>query len=156
MFKSWRDEAAVWMFLRLVIGLLWIYFGGEKLLRLPSFAEDVGNYQIVVEPWTTALAYLVPWLEIIIGVCFMLKVAYLGALAVNAGLLFIFIGALAQAWARGLEISCGCTPWAAQESTNYPLGIAVNIALIVISALLAVVEIRRPRHRFRGRKLKLS
>ncbi len=157
MFRSWRTEPTPWIFLRAVVGVAWIYLGAEKLFRLPDFIENISNYAITTDVmWNTAVGYFVPWLEIVIGICILLRFVYYGALAVNAGLLLVFIGALAQAWARGLEVSCGCTPWSATESTNYPLGIGINVALLILVAIMAYVEATRPKHRFRGRKLKLA
>ena len=156
MFRSWRTEPLFWIFVRAVVGSLWIYFGAEKLLRLPAFAESVENYQIITAPWTDFVAVMVPWTEIVVGAAILLRLAYAGALGLSASLLLVFIAALAQAWARGLEISCGCTPWSAEETTNYGLGIGINIAWLLLTALMAYVEATRPKHRFRGRKLKLS
>ena len=156
MFRSWRTEPLFWIAIRAVVGSLWIYFGAEKLFRLPAFAESVENYQILTRPWTDAVAVLVPWLEIVIGVAILLRLAYTGALTISSGLLLVFIGALAQAWARGLDISCGCTPWSAEGKTNYGLGIGINVAWLLLTLMMTYGELTRPRHRFRGRKLKLS
>lgn len=157
MFKSWKLEPVQWIFVRSLVGVLWIYLGAEKLFRLPAFIQSVTNYEITTDPmWNTAAGYLVPWLEIVIGFCILARFVYVGALGVNAGMLMVFIAALSQAWVRGLEVSCGCTPWSAEQTTNYPLGIGINIVLLILLGVMAYAEISRPRHRFRGRKLKLT
>jgi uncharacterized membrane protein YphA (DoxX/SURF4 family) len=51
---------------------------------------------------------VLPWLEIALGLLLLAGVATRVVAAVGAGLLLVFIAGVAQAWARGLSIDCGC------------------------------------------------
>lgn len=144
------------MILRVLFGGFWLYLGIEKLLRINDFIGDVENYQILHDSMAAGVAYVVVAMEIVVGVSILTRLAYRGGLMAVAVILIIFTAALGRAWSQGLEISCGCTPWAAQEQTNYTLGIGFNLSLLLFTALLFYVELKRPRHRFRGNKLKLS
>jgi hypothetical protein len=58
--------------------------------------------------------------------------------------LLAFIGAVAQAWARGLSIDCGCFGGGGQVAagdTQYPQEIARDIGFLVLAGWLMV----RPR-----------
>ena len=58
----------------------------------------------VIEP----VGYLLPALEVVIGLALVLGVMTRGA-ALISGLLFVaFIIGIASVWARGIEIDCGC------------------------------------------------
>ena len=37
--------------LRVCVGLMLVYTGGEKLFRLDDFTRDVANYRMVLPPW---------------------------------------------------------------------------------------------------------
>ncbi|MES2995667.1 MAG: DoxX family protein [Verrucomicrobiota bacterium] len=96
--------------LRVALGAWFLYSGGEKIFGsgLDQFTQDVGNYKMVAAPWDAIVAYIVPWLEIIAGVCLMLGLVRKGAILVTTGLVLMFATAIGWAWAHGLEISCGC------------------------------------------------
>lgn len=146
----------VWRIVRILFGAIWVYLGVEKLVRINEFIGDIENYEILHDALATGAAHMIAVMEIVVGLSLITRLAYRGGLTAIMGMLTIFIAALSWAWARGLEISCGCTPWAATERTNYPLGITINVVMILFTALLFYIELRRPRHRFRGNKLKLA
>jgi len=148
------DSHPVFLTLRIILGIFFLFVGGDKLIRLDEFVETVANYEIVTAPWDQFAAYLVVWMEIVIGLCLMLCLLYKGALVSLACMVVVFIVSLSQAWVRGLEISCGCTPWASKESTNYGLAIAQNLAIFIIVCVLYWAR-KTMKHRFRGKRLVL-
>ena len=126
----------VFLVIRVCLGVFFIYVGGEKLFRLDDFAQDVANYQLVFPPVDGLVAYFVPWLELFAGLGLVFGRCYRGALLIVVLSLIGFIGGIASAWFRGLEINCGCFG-ASDEVTNYPAHIALNTALVVVALLLA-------------------
>jgi hypothetical protein len=69
-------------------------------------------------------------------------------MAVVSALLFIaFIGGISSAWARGLQIDCGCFGGGGQiddATSQYPVEIARDVGLLLLSLWLVV----RPRTRW--------
>ncbi|MEM1060011.1 MAG: MauE/DoxX family redox-associated membrane protein [Verrucomicrobiota bacterium] len=94
--------------LRLVIGGLFVYAGGLKFLHPVAFADSIATYQLLPEALLHPVALLLPPLEIIAGA--MLISGYRKRLATFTLVLLclVFLVALGQGWARGLEIDCGC------------------------------------------------
>ncbi|MEM9081256.1 MAG: MauE/DoxX family redox-associated membrane protein [Verrucomicrobiota bacterium] len=138
------------LLLRLALAVFFLWSGIEKLLRLDQFTEDIFNYQILFPPLDTYLAYLLPWIEIIAALALILpkKIAARGGLITIAALMIIFIIALGHAWARGLNINCGCFS-SSEEPTNFPFAIARNLGLLLLTlALYPFSQPRRPHQTF--------
>ena len=134
----------LFFFLRLTLGGFFIYSGLVKLRDLTAFTNDIANYQIelIQTPWDAYLAYFLPWLEIITGALLVLGIFSSGALLITAGLMAVFIVALASAWARGLDITCGCFG-PSTDPVNYPLKISTNMAIMILSIIMLLFQ---PRH----------
>ncbi|MGA0854291.1 MAG: DoxX family protein [Luteolibacter sp.] len=98
------------LILRVMLGCWFAYSGGLKIFGtgLDRFLVDVGNYRMVGPPLDAWVAYGVPWVELVSGVCLMLGVLRRGALLTVFGLISVFSIAVGSAWVRGLDISCGC------------------------------------------------
>ena len=132
--------------LALFIGALFIYAGAIKVADPARFFNDLQNYDLL--PWRTAsaaLAFYLPWLEIVSGVGMAVPRFRAGAGVILSGLLVVFIGALAFAWARGLNISCGCFGETG-EAPRYFLWIVRDLALLaaVLFAAAGRVVAQRP------------
>lgn len=95
---------------RVLLGLWFFYSGGLKIFGsgLDRFTRDVANYQLARPPWDAVLAYSLPWVELISGVCLMLGILRRGAILSVAGMVVMFSVAVGWAWWNGLDISCGC------------------------------------------------
>jgi len=100
------DTAVVvrWM---LAVVLLWAAL--SKLANLQEFYASLLAYQIplagLVVRWT---AMGLPWLELLCGILLLLGGSQRAALAWAVLLFALFVLTTGQAWARGLNISCGC------------------------------------------------
>jgi uncharacterized membrane protein YphA (DoxX/SURF4 family) len=97
--------------LRVCMGAWFVYSGGMKVFGsgLDKFVVDIENYQLVNDQMAVVVAYFIPWLEIIAGLCFMLGVLRKGTWLAMLGMVLAFTFSVGSAWARGLNISCGCT-----------------------------------------------
>jgi uncharacterized membrane protein YphA (DoxX/SURF4 family) len=96
------------LFCRAVVGGILLWAGLSKVFDHQAVILSVDAYDIlphsVVEPVASAL----PWLEILLG-AFLLTGLFVRFSAAGASLLTaVFIVAMAQAKARGLQIDCGC------------------------------------------------
>lgn len=103
---------ATWisLILRVVMGAWFLYAGGLKIFGtgLEQFVKDIGNYRLVEGNAAVAAAYLVPWLEVVAGLCFLPGYLMKGAWLAMLGLVGAFTFSVGSAWLRGLDISCGC------------------------------------------------
>jgi uncharacterized membrane protein YphA (DoxX/SURF4 family) len=129
---------------RLVVGGVLIAAG---LLKLPDPAGSVRAvraYDLLPEAVVPTVGHGLPIFEVCVGV---LLVIGLGTriVAALAGLLMLaFVVGISSAWARGLQIDCGCFGgggYAANATKKYPWEIARDVGLLAASGLLMV----RPR-----------
>lgn len=125
----------LWRILDLIVGGVFIYAGVLKMRSPVRFASDIDNYKIL--PWTigVALAFYLPWLEILCGVALVLRLLYRGALSILTALILVFTFATVAARVRGLDITCGCFGHASQH-WSFPAHMATN--LVILAGLLAL------------------
>lgn len=93
---------------RVVVGVAFLWAAWTKVTDLPTFAEEIANYQImppVTVPW---LAAALPGIEILAGLLLLVGYWARPAAAVISGMLVVFIVALSQALLRGIDLRCGC------------------------------------------------
>lgn len=114
-----RIETLIRMLLRITLGSLFIYAGSVKALNPEVFAADIESYHLLPYWMVYLLALYLPFLELLCGGLLIFKKAYLPVLTILAGLMLVFTLAIASAWIRGLDISCGCFGKSSIE-TNYP------------------------------------
>ncbi|GAA5125985.1 DoxX family membrane protein [Luteolibacter yonseiensis] len=126
-----------------LLGTWFVYSGGLKIFGtgLDRFTYDVANYKLVHAPWDAVVAYTVPWVELIAGVCLMLGILKRGAIVAIAGLVVVFAIAIGWAWNHKLDISCGC------HGTDAPIQywnkVAEFIGYFAVLGWLWWVETRR-------------
>ena len=105
-----RMDQKVALVLRVLLGAWFVYAGGVKIFGagLEGFVTDIANYKLVSPELTVAVAYIIPWVEVVAGICFMLGILRKGAWWAMLGLVLAFTVSVGSAWWRGLDISCGC------------------------------------------------
>ena len=94
--------------LRLILGGIFVYAGVVKIINPAAFATDIGNYRMLPHEWINLLAITLPWIEVAAGLLLITgpwKRA--SALAIML-MMVVFLAAISQATARGLNIKCGC------------------------------------------------
>ena len=93
---------------RLVLGGVLIAAGALKAGNPAHAAMAVRAYQVLPITLANILGYALPWVEMGAGLALVIGVAVKAAAIIGGGLMVVFIIAIAQAWARGLSIDCGC------------------------------------------------
>ena len=93
---------------RLILGGVLLVAGALKVGNLQKSAMAVRAYELLPTTIANFLGYVLPWLEIGLGLLLILGVAVSISGLFGAIIMFAFIIAIAQAWARGLSIDCGC------------------------------------------------
>lgn len=94
--------------LRLSAGALLIYASYDKLLDPQPFADAIDEYRILPLALVDVTAVVLPWIELVAGLCLITGLGTPGAGLVTAALAAVYCGAIASALLRGLEIGCGC------------------------------------------------
>jgi putative oxidoreductase len=79
-----------------------------KLLDPQAFASDIDRFRLLPYSLTLGLSVFLPWLELTCAMAVAFRWKERGALGVLLALCLMFTLALATAWFRGLDISCGC------------------------------------------------
>jgi putative oxidoreductase len=133
--------------LRLGLGGLFAFSGGVKVRDPETFFWDVHHFDLT--PWDLSMiiAMFLPWLEIAAGLALITRKLYLGAIAWSAAMSTIFLGAITTAWARGLDITCGCFGRVGPENaTNYPQHLALNGAMLAVALILGSLALRSVPH----------
>ena len=124
---------------RLILGGVLIAAGALKVGNLQQSAMAVRAYELLPIWMANLFGYALPWIENGIGLLLVL-----GALVRINGLLgalimLAFIIAIAQAWARGLSIDCGCFGDGGEidpEDTKYLSTIIRDLGLLGLGVFL--------------------
>jgi uncharacterized membrane protein YphA (DoxX/SURF4 family) len=93
---------------RLILGGVLLAAGGLKIGNLQKSAMSVRAYELLPTDLANFFGYFLPWIEIGMGLLLIVGavVSIMGLL--GALIMLAFVVAIAQAWARGLSIDCGC------------------------------------------------
>ena len=146
-----RFSATGWVGLvaRLVLAGVWFAASVPKLVNLEASVVAVRGYQILPYELAVVVGYLLPIVELILGLLLLLGLFTRPAAVLTGLIMIVFIAGIAQAWARGLAIDCGCFGGGgemslAEAQARYPWDIARDIGLLVLAAWL----VWRPRTPF--------
>lgn len=126
------------------LAAVWLVSGIVKLSDPPQTYLAVNGYEILPHGVANIVATAMPLLELALGIFVLLGLATRVMAVLSVLVLLAFIGAVAQAWARGLTIDCGCFGGGGQvdaNQTQYPQEIARDIGFMVLAVWLLV----RPR-----------
>ena len=103
---NWRRLSLI--FLRLFLGLVFVYASFDKILRPSDFAEIIYNYQVLPEVLINLTSVILPWLELLLGLLLIFGVWLPGAVLLCNSLFLVFFATLIFNSARGLDVDCGC------------------------------------------------
>ncbi len=129
---------------RFVLGAIFIYAGGSKIIHPAAFAKTVYHYQILPDFLINSFAVALPWIEIVTGGLLIVGIWLPGAVVCANLLLILFLTALSIAVARGLDIDCGCFATSQTELINIET-IARDLGFLCISGYLLFIEFFRRR-----------
>jgi putative oxidoreductase len=130
--------------LRWALGLLFLVAGALKLASPALFTTDIANY-LLFPTLAPLLATTLPAIEIVVGGALLaLGVPWRRAAALcAAGLMLVFTIAASSAFARGIDIACGCF-----GSESGPIGwltLARDIGLLAVAVAVLALDREAPR-----------
>ena len=98
----------IFLLLRLSLGVVFIAASLYKIQSPGAFAHQIYNYQFLPGWAINPMAIVVPWLQLLCGVCLLFNKVTRGANILVVLMMIAFQIAVASALMRGLNISCGC------------------------------------------------
>jgi uncharacterized membrane protein YphA (DoxX/SURF4 family) len=93
---------------QIAIGLIFLLAALPKIGDMGSFALQIHNYRVMPVAVENLMAMTLPWIELVIGLALLLGIHARSGAVLSAGLMGVFLIAIGQAVARGLDIDCGC------------------------------------------------
>jgi uncharacterized membrane protein YphA (DoxX/SURF4 family) len=144
------DRAWPWIstVARLGLAAVFLTAGGLKVTDLAGSGRAVNAYRLMDYDTAKVIGAIQPFLEIAIGLLLLIGLAVRLSAAISALLLVVFIAGIISAWARGLQIDCGCFSkggdLAAGRTAEYGWEIARDVGFLVLAGILLV----KPRTRF--------
>jgi uncharacterized membrane protein YphA (DoxX/SURF4 family) len=137
-----------WLTIRVQLGLAAVFIVAAiaKIADPPGFAHEISNYKLLSPAAVNPLALWLPWLELILGICFFLGIYRRTAGRIAAILLIAFIGALSIDLGRGRPVDCGCFGTSTKPKTeaerldDMKLAIVRDIFFLAMTAQLLVAR----------------
>lgn len=142
-----KIKPAISLILRICIAAAFVYAGVTKLINPAEFYRGILNYQIVPDAVAYAGAYILPPLEIVMGLGLLFRPLLKVSLVLISLLTLVFIAALASTIFRGLSVDCGCF---GGESQTAQMAILKNIAIITCLAIVYFIETNKKFVNFKG------
>jgi uncharacterized membrane protein YphA (DoxX/SURF4 family) len=133
--RPWAATAA-----RLLLGVVLVVAGALKMPDPAAAERAVRAYQLLPEALVGPVAFGLPVVEIAVGLALLVGVSVRAAALASAALMAVFLAAVGSAWARGLQIDCGCFGGGGQVAagqTAYPGEVARDVGLLLVSLALA-------------------
>lgn len=131
----WAFVAATCRFLA---GGAFLFAAFNKLAGPEKFALDINALEMVPQVLVPAVAFLVPWTEVVVGVCllygFWSRAAGWIATIVYSGFTVVLVSAMV----RGLDASCGCFGDALGTGAINSLSILRNGIFVAASLVVAL------------------
>ena len=124
---------------RLILGGVLFAAGALKIGNLQKSAMAVRAYEMLPVELANFLGYALPWIEIGIGLLLIVGASVKICGLLGAFTMLAFIIAIAQAWARGLSIDCGCFGGGGTidpEETKYLSEIIRDVGLLAVGVFL--------------------
>lgn len=132
------------LLVRLGLAAVWLVSGAIKVSDLNQTYIAVQAYELLPAGIVSVVAAGLPFLELVLGVLLLAGLGTRLVAVASVVVLLAFIGGVAQSWARGLTIDCGCFGGGGQVAagqTQYPQEIARDVGFLLLAVWLTV----RPR-----------
>jgi uncharacterized membrane protein YphA (DoxX/SURF4 family) len=142
---------AVWPWIstvaRLGLAAVFLVAGGTKVGDLAASGRAVNAYRLMPYDVAKIVGAAQPFLELALGLLLLVGLAVRLSAGIGAVLLVIFVAGIVSAWARGLQIDCGCFSkggdLAAGKVPTYGWEILRDLGFLVLAGIL----LARPRTR---------
>jgi uncharacterized membrane protein YphA (DoxX/SURF4 family) len=131
--------------LRLGIALLLLQAGFAKILSLGEFRSGLRTYRILPGSLEATVAFLVPAVELALGVLLITGVAFRVGVVAAVALFLTFSMAQVVTTRRGMTIDCHCFGTSASEKVSGATAARVAVLAVLSGMLLAAPAAGLPR-----------
>lgn len=132
---------------RLVLAAVFIVAGALKVTDLDASGRAVVAYELMPADVALTVGAIQPFFEIVLGLLLLVGLATRFAAWVSAVTMVIFISGIVSAWARGLNIDCGCFskggPLPPGETPDYLPEILRDVLFLAMAVFLIVYPMSR-------------
>ena len=133
-----RYGPTVLLIVRYSLGCLFLYSALPKIRQPYDFLSSVYQYEMLGPKAGMVVAMVLPWFELVVGICLLGGIFVSGALLAVAAMGAMFTCGIAMALYRGLNITCGCFGASSGDKINFLTLIrAAVILLVALAAYLA-------------------
>lgn len=137
---STRVADVVGLLARLILGGVFLVAGALKVTTPEAMAKATQAYQLLPHDVAAYVGYALPTIEIILGLLLVLGLFTRVAAILTSLLVVAFVIGIAQAWARGLTIDCGCFGGGgtvSADETNYLQRLVEDVGLLACGLWLS-------------------
>ncbi|MEA4857803.1 MAG: MauE/DoxX family redox-associated membrane protein [Solidesulfovibrio sp.] len=108
----------VFFLLRAALGVLFLVAAWDKIADPLAFAKIIRNYQLLPEMLVGGVALVLPWIEVVVGMCLLVGLFSRGAGLSATLMMAVFLSAMAWAWHKGISTQCGCFTTKADDAIS--------------------------------------
>jgi uncharacterized membrane protein YphA (DoxX/SURF4 family) len=108
----------VYFLLRFALGCVFIAAAWDKIVDPLAFAKIIRNYQILPEMFAGGVAQVLPWIEVVVGMCLITGLFSRGAGFFATLMMAVFLAAMAWATHKGISTQCGCFTTKADDAIS--------------------------------------
>ncbi|MEJ6019115.1 MauE/DoxX family redox-associated membrane protein [Corynebacterium sp. H113] len=132
---------------RFGLAAVWLWSGTVKLMNPLDSQRAIAAYQLLPQEFVEPLAVLLPAVEIILGLMLLLGVFLRFAGVVTMLIMVGFIIGLASAWARGLQIDCGCFGGGGYNpeagTVTYLKSLGRDVGFVILGAIVTWIPFKK-------------
>ena len=140
--KAWLG-----LVVRLALGGVWVTAGWKKFSDAAGTVRATRAFDLLPESVVPTFGHLLPVVELVVGGLLIVGLLTRGAAVVSGLLQVMFVFGISSAWARGLQIECGCFGGGGTLKENATPGYVVDIVRDLGLLLLSAYLIWSPRTR---------
>ncbi|EFL51407.1 DoxX family protein [Solidesulfovibrio fructosivorans JJ]] len=131
--------------LRVALGLIFLAAAWDKIVDPMAFAKIIRNYQIVPDQLVAGVALVLPWIEVVVGMCLITGFLSRGASLSAALMMAVFLAAMAWTQHKGISTQCGCFTTKADDAISARTFVRDGslLALAVLVTVESFVRARR-------------
>lgn len=125
-----RTSTIAVLILAWVLAGVFLYAGLIKLLHPDALLTDIQSYDLVSYRIAYLATFYLPAIELVAALGLLLQKTRRESALLLLFLTLVFIAALSSAWARGIDISCGCFG-KSEIKANYPWLIGRDVLIVL-------------------------
>jgi len=137
-----RVSAVLCFFIKLVLGMSFVYASYHKIADPAGFARILYGYALFPDFSINFLAITLPFIELIAGASLMLGLFSRSALLIINALLLGFIVVIGFNLLRGHQFDCGCFAFSNQNQTASNIFLLVRDMLLLLSGMYLLRKIK--------------